>query len=742
LQLKPVQLTVNGAATYVAPDSVKFGQIMINNPQYSTQYFEIDNNGSAPLTITNLKRQVGSTQKMDISAWAYGYDAINPPYGYKWMWIDVTGLFCTSGCPNTPITVGANDKLLLQVVHYPSVANNYYEGLIVSNNVRLDTIRITSKAYKAPGFVVNTTPVSATSNTLTEMFTPKIPFSATNTNNGQGNLNYSVAIEYGRVASSSVEKMATTPSSKQVFTKAAVSQGGVAASSVNTYNRTLSYTNITTPETFVGTGGGSPLTVSTQFNAGPSGFNLSHVETFVRVESLTSGNITVEIRAGGTSVATATKVGQGTYSFTGSGSDTHGSWIVIALDKAVGIYPNENFYVLVTMPLGIKNPLGLITDPTTTANRYSYFDATEGTWGDINNVSGFVNNGWMMVAGEMTAATTSWLNITSSLAGSIAPGVQDSVRLSIDSHYAMRGDQIANIVMTTNDPLKTVTRIPVSLHANEAPKFSSVDPAVVSEKEVRTINISVSDKENNAFTVAPKQTYTAMTYTYASGQLAITLSPDYGTAGNYSYTFVATDEYGAVSEMTLPVVVMHTNRAPVFKGAVTKLDYSTKANAEEYAIADFFSDPDGDSFTFTVVSSSNTVASVFTSSDAFVVKPNTAGTASLKFEVTDSYGAKTTYDMPVNIAVVMGVENQSAKFALQVYPNPTKGQLMIRFNGEAGNAYDVKVSNVLGVAVSERSGQMLATNEMELNLSNLPTGIYFVEVTDATGKSICRIVKE
>jgi hypothetical protein len=738
LQEKPVQLTVNGTPVYEAPDSLKYGSLMIGNPTFNYVEFVIKNTGSAPLTISNMKKETGgNTQRMTFMMWAYAYSPF-PPVGWNWQWVDATS------AGNFPVTVGANEVLKMKVEHNPNTAQNYNEGLIVTNNSRLDTIRFTSTAYRAPGLVVTTTPINESMNTLTEVVNHKIPFSTTNTNNGQGNLNYSVAIEFGRVTTSSVEEpSAVAPSSLTNSLRKSDAAGNAASvSSTNSYNRTISYTDKTVPDTWVGTGGSSPFVVATKYFSGPEGFSLSHVETFIRTQSLTSGKISVEIRAGGTSPSTATKVTEGSYSFTASGDDDYGSWITIPMDKVGGIYPNENFYVIVTTPLGIEFPQGTITDLTTTGGRYYYYDYESSQWYDINTLNGFQTLGWLMLAAEETAGVTSWLNITSALNGSNAPGVNDTIRFTMDSHYAMRGDQIANIVLTTNDPLKKVTKIPVSLHVNEAPRFGEVPEMVyVDEHGVGSVNIAVSDHEGNTFTVIPAQTYPWLTHTFADGQLTVTLSPDYGDEGSYQYTFTATDEYGASRDMVLSAEVMHTNRAPEYIGSSDLLAYTANGEVFEYSISDLFADPDDDMYTYTVNSLDAAVVQVYTSGSNFIVRPLTIGETALSFVVTDSYGAAVTHTIDVAVAEVLGIEDNDINFSLTAYPNPSKGKVNIHIEGEIAHEYQVRVINNMG-AVLFIEKNISTLQDGQVDLSHLQKGIYFIEITDLKGRSTRKFIKE
>src|SRR5690606_14532161 len=199
-----------------------------------------------------------------------------------------------------------------------------------------------------------------------------------------------------------------------------------------------------------GTGGSAPFTLATRYNAGPEGFNISHVETYFTKETLAAGTIRVEVRAGGTNPADALLLTQGKLDFTGSGTDEGGAWHAVTLDHPAGIYPNEDFYVIITYPPGIALPQGTIMDEQTVPGRYYYY--SEGLWYNMQEVAGFQTFGWLMFAAEETAGNSSWLSITSGLTGTIPAGEERQVDLLFEGIFSTPGDQVANIVIQSNDP--------------------------------------------------------------------------------------------------------------------------------------------------------------------------------------------------------------------------------------------------------------------------------------------------
>ncbi len=82
---------------------------------------------------------------------------------------------------------------------------------------------------------------------------------------------------------------------------------------------------------------------------------------------------------------------------------------------------------------------------------------------------------------------------------------------------------------------------------------------------------------------------------------------------------------------------------------------------------------------------------------------------------------------------ITGVEeNESIAFAT-VHPNPTTG--MFSITGE--NLRKAEVTNMLGQHVATASGQ---GEQLTVDISRLPAGVYFVSVTDESGKKCVRKV--
>nr|HPM31631.1 S8 family serine peptidase [Chryseolinea sp.] len=623
---KPIELTVSGEGIFTSESTIDFGSKMIafefGSPVINTIDFEIKNEGAAPYEITWANMAADGGQPFSLQIWTL----VDGWFGPEWRWADITELYSPWAWTTPTFTIMPNDVLKVRAAFFPGEAGDFTDELVLTTSIGEQRITMIGTSIEPPVLHVDNTPVTVMMNTLTETADKTIAF---NNIDGKSDLEYTVSIEYGRAEPTQVSNTIRPNDVGRVSlssTKAKVKSG---ARTQATYNRIITHTEKDAPDTFIGTGGASAFSIATKYNAGPEGFNLSHVETWLRTEDLSSGKIEVSILAGGSSIANASELTKGTLDFTGtSETDETGMFYQIKMDKVAGIYPNEDFYVVVTYPFGIAFPQGTIDGLETTPDRYFYFDDESSSWVNIQTIFDFENMGWLMFAAEETAGNTSWLTITSATDGTLAIGESSEVSLHFDGAIAKRGDQLASIVFTSNDPVNGTIKVPVKLHINEGPKFSGAQTSIImSEMESVTLNFNVNDAEGHTYTLAPAQTYKGVTHTLTDGMLKIILAPDYSDAGNHTYAFKATDEFNAISVLTLSVEVMNTNQAPMYIAAdeTKTLEYNSIGRLIEYTLGDFFADADGDDVTFSVISSDLAVADVFASSNQFMVRPVAMG---------------------------------------------------------------------------------------------------------------------
>ncbi|MGL5892024.1 MAG: zinc-dependent metalloprotease, partial [Bacteroidia bacterium] len=76
-----------------------------------------------------------------------------------------------------------------------------------------------------------------------------------------------------------------------------------------------------------------------------------------------------------------------------------------------------------------------------------------------------------------------------------------------------------------------------------------------------------------------------------------------------------------------------------------------------------------------------------------------------------------------------------------VFPNPTAGILTVEIPADFGNVQRINVVSVTGASVMQIAQPALRENRLELDLSELESGVYFIEFYTASGRSVSRVVR-
>jgi subtilisin family serine protease len=732
---KPVELTVNGSVNLEMPDTLAFGNKVAYYEEYQAHRYTTEmlfvNRGDTPIEITNISMS-DESQPLALMLWVEGTGWF-PGY-----WDFVYNIF-SPWAGQTPVyKLMPGDKLQAIAAFYPETAGDYSNNVVLTTSAGEMSFTLTGQAVAPPAVEADQTPVEVTMIQPSESYTRSIAF---NNFAGGSALDYHIGIEYFRTTPvlSAGEKYFPGDSASILKAMPAVAKKGSSPAGKGSYNRSLRYTEKESADQFLGTGGLAPFSLATKFNAGLKSFNLSHVETWFRPEMLESGTIKAEIRAGGTNIVNAEVLAEGTASFTNPDEDNAGYWLTIELNNPAFIYPGEDFYVLITYPLGIAYPQGCDTKMAEVPGRYLYAD--EGAWYDLQESFSFTKYGWMMIVHESTPVTTSWLNVTSDTTGLLEAGQESSISLNIEGSYAQRGTQRANIVISSNDPYKPEVKVPVVLNLNDAPRFYNIpEEIVVNENAVRTIKVDVVDVEGNSFTVTGKEDYSDLSWSFAEGILSVTFAPAYGSEGDHSYVFVAEDEHGAVREQTISIFVGNSNQAPVYIGADTAFVFHKLQSLNEFSIGELFADPDGDDFSFSVEPENTSLVKVFSSTEGILVKTVAIGTTNLLFTLTDSKGASNVISRPVTIDNTSGMDKLLIS-GLGCYPNPTTGIVKLIRTGEESGEGQIRVNSILGETLMILPA-LNAEPETELDLTSLPKGTYFIELVTNSGKHTTKVIKE
>jgi len=752
----PVKLVVSGTPQISIPDSIAFGDVLIN-PSVSTivQEFQISNSGTANFTLNTATHKLPGDLKIE----AYIY------YNYNWLWDIISDKIVL---PNSVIAL---QSLKLRVTLTSNTTKMLYDTLILNTSIKkkngadsLFKIPISAGVYNPPVITTNVDTISLYAQTPQFQSVQKV-----NVGNLTGGykLNYTALIDYMRDTTSTsatstkatANNLLSTNASNQNLTLKMSDNKITASTTTNTtkgFNRILALDTSTVAIHSLGYGGGYEFFTGTNFTAPSDGFNLTHVQTWYTTGDWLNSTIKVFILGGSDDINSCKILTSDVFKYDTTATDIKGRLLTFKLTKNIQFYPNEKFFVVFDYDAAVGHPQGVVTVPTIILNRYMY--GSGGTFTDLATTTGLTNYGWFVRAAEQTAVNTPWVILSSVGSGSVVPTKTDTVKLSFDARSVVNINQIANLTIQSNDLKNPVKNVVLMMHKNSAPVFETPKGNYsVNENETFNLNLSVSDFEGDDFTVNllnATDPLMVMTVTDVAGttnggftsktkSLKFTYNPDFKSQGIHVFNLSATDKFGNVDTTSLSINVINVNRPPVAK----TVDTIRIVNDGKYIIArpsDFFTDPDSDPLSMSAVCADPTIIALYSAGSQFTINPLTVGITKVTFVATDPSGATTTNIVNVKVSklVVSAVDEVKPQKNVNVYPNPTNGMVNIDIPESMTGIVAIDVYNTLGVLVKTKVVKLSNAATINIDLKGTYAGLYFVKIRTANTEKTLKIIKQ
>ena len=209
----------------------------------------------------------------------------------------------------------------------------------------------------------------------------------------------------------------------------------------------------------------------------------------------------------------------------------------------------------------------------------------------------------------------------------------------------------AAVTVTATDPdgLSASHTMGVMVQAaNQSPEVTdTIPPQTLTEGDTTTIDASgyFSDPDGDALTFSAQSSDTDAATASVDGSVVTIVAVAEGTA---TVTVTATDPEAASAMQAFMVTVEPGNRAPVAVGEIpaVEVDEGTQFSA---AIDQFFSDPDGDTLTYTAAVSDTTVVTASISGTIITVISVAEGMATITITATDPEGLSATQDASITV---------------------------------------------------------------------------------------------
>ena len=263
---------------------------------------------------------------------------------------------------------------------------------------------------------------------------------------------------------------------------------------------------------------------------------------------------------------------------------------------------------------------------------------------------------------------------------------------------------------------------------NNAPIANAGLDEVVNENALAILDgTGSSDADGNILTyywTAP----TGITLSSVTAAKPTFTAPEVTTDKTFTFSLVVNNGtvYSPVDQVV--VVVRQVDKAPHVLNSIENVSVDKRAPGQIIDLKTVFADDDfGDVLSYSVSSNSNNqVVTVSITGSELSLSFSTANTGISDIVITaSSNGKEVQSKFQVEVKVPTGIADVANGHEVQIYPNPTKGKLYLKFNHipEAGTILEVYSAS--GNLIHK---SFINSQDKTLNLNGNSPGVYFIRI--------------
>jgi hypothetical protein len=288
-----------------------------------------------------------------------------------------------------------------------------------------------------------------------------------------------------------------------------------------------------------------------------------------------------------------------------------------------------------------------------------------------------------------------------------------------------------------NNP-KTTQIIVTVKQVNKAPISESGANQTVNEGQIVTLNASGSkDPDNDGLTyswTAPDGISISSTNT---PQLSFT-APEVTKDTNFAFGLIVHDGKVASSADQVVVTVKNVNKAPISNAGI---DQTVKYGTEVQLNGQASGDPDGSVLSYLWKAPVDITLNDPTLVNPVFMAPTLSDDKSYLFTlvVSDGFLSSNIDTVVVKIKSYTLSKDMADAPMFEIYPNPSKNFVNIRFAMDLSEKTTIQISDGVGRHMMDRVAK---TNPESFDLQQYPTGIYFITVKNKNITYTARFIRE
>lgn len=284
----------------------------------------------------------------------------------------------------------------------------------------------------------------------------------------------------------------------------------------------------------------------------------------------------------------------------------------------------------------------------------------------------------------------------------------------------VRGQYVVEYTSEDASGNVATTTITYEVEDYVAPSISSVGSQVI-----------IADVRDFSF-VEPQVTATDNYWNAVSLTKTCTPAFDINTLGTYVCTYTAMDQSNNSSTYTRTIHVVDRVKPSVLALNTNIQRWNIFDPMEGVSVTDNYNNP------VDFMTNSNGCKLEVVLSNVNTLEE---GTYSVVYRATDASGNNSDlfYRTVTVKANTSGVEDLNLANAISVYPNPNNGKFVIAVKNSVSEQFSIRIMNAIGETVKVVSYSELVNGKVDLDLSNLASGVYFVQAQDGNGVATKKI---
>ena len=259
-------------------------------------------------------------------------------------------------------------------------------------------------------------------------------------------------------------------------------------------------------------------------------------------------------------------------------------------------------------------------------------------------------------------------------------------------------------------------------------------PFIFKAFEYKTFVYKISDPDGHSFSLNVDGGSDAMQAMISAESVLFSFKGKDAPAGKYTAVITATDEYGASTELKIDYEILPNNPPEVVR-QVENLLFESIGASQVLNIDDYITDKDGEHLTYEVRVSVSNIAhlnpEIDDEKDIFTVTALGYGLTEATVTAVDVMGE--------TCSVTFRILVRDSSQVLALYPNPVKSTLNVRPRQEG--KMQVSISNKAGAKVLELSSDVSPFYPLAVDMSGMPSGTYYLNVTGCGSDGRYSIVK-